>query len=224
MFSKSSFLKSSYMVRISANLTKHLFFLFKLSKASLCCSHSYILKNRGILKTNKQTHKNQGPNFSLLHLTHSGLALMSPSGLVCKIKGVIMMELQCLLYGAHTAILWLSFFSSLPSCTSLTQSIHKRIKREVEKVDLKNILGCSPNALQSLNQNFQELRISVFALMMLKSHWCVIFSTSSSLLHLWHFTSNCPRGNPYLIFLFASTWVILCSMQTRTGCSNVSLA
>lgn len=127
---------------------------------------------------------------------------MSPSGLVCKIKDVIMMELQCLLYEAHTAILWLPFFSSLPSCTSLAQSIHKRIRREVEKVDLKNILGCSPNALRSLNQNFQELRISVFALMMLENHWCVIFSTSSSLLHLWHFTSNCPRGNLYLIIIF----------------------
>lgn len=184
--------------------------------------HSKKLRN----SENKQTNKNQCPNFSLLHPTNSGLALMSPSGLVCKIKDVIMMELQCLLYEAHTAILWLPFFSSLPSCTSLAQSIHKRIKREVEKVDLKNILGCSPNALRSLNQNFQELRISVFALMMLESRWCVIFSTSSSLLHLWHFTSNCPRGNLYLIiiFFFASTWVVLCSMQTRTGCSNVSLA
>lgn len=169
LFSKSSLLNSSYLVRISANITKHLFFLFKLSKASLCCSRSYILKKQGILKANKQTNKNQGPNSSLLHLTNSGLALMSPSGLVCKIKGVIMMELQCLLYEAHTAILWLPFFSSLPSCSSLAQSIHKRIKREVEKMDLKNILGCSPNALQSLNQNFQRLKISVFALKMLKN-------------------------------------------------------
>ena len=98
-------------------------------------------KNKQTNKTPKQTNKQtktkiQDPNSSVLPIANSGIALMSSSGLVCKIKGVIMKELQCLFYETHTAILSSPFFSSLPFCISLAQVNHKRIKREVEKVDL----------------------------------------------------------------------------------------